>query len=106
MILSLDEIRRTVSPVAQRYGLNAVYLFGSYARGEATDQSDIDLLVDRKGSRIAGMFDMGGLYQELSESIGKKIDLVTLQSLEQESTRRRTPGFVKAVEAERVKIYG
>ena len=48
---SIDEISRRVAPVAKSYGLPAVYLFGSYARGEATPESDIDLLVD-----IAGRF--------------------------------------------------
>ncbi len=77
----------------------------SYARNEATDQSDVDILIDRAGSKIKGMFDMGALYEELSASVGKQIDLVTMQTLEQQSTRQRTPLFVSNVEAERVKIY-
>ena len=46
MIYAVDEIARIVRPIAQRYGLRAVYLFGSYARGAATEDSDIDLLID------------------------------------------------------------
>lgn len=46
MIYTAEEIRRGITPVAVRYRLKAVYLFGSYARGEATDESDIDLLID------------------------------------------------------------
>lgn len=46
MIYTVEEIRRCITPVAVRYRLKAVYLFGSYARGEATDESDIDLLID------------------------------------------------------------
>ena len=46
MIYTIEEIRRRITPVAVRYRLKAVYLFGSYARGEATDESDIDLLID------------------------------------------------------------
>lgn len=46
MIYTVEEIRRRITPVAVRYLLKAVYLFGSYARGEATDESDIDLLID------------------------------------------------------------
>lgn len=46
MIYTAEEIRRRITPVAVRYRLKAVYLFGSYARGEATDESDIDLLID------------------------------------------------------------
>ena len=46
MIYTAEEIRRCITPVAVRYRLKAVYLFGSHTRGEATDESDIDLLID------------------------------------------------------------
>ena len=105
MTFSIDELKQKITPIAQKYDLRAVYLFGSYARNEATEQSDVDILVDRAGSKIKGMFDMGALYEELSASVGKQIDLVTMQTLEQQSTRERTPLFVSNVEAERVKIY-
>lgn len=60
MILTLDELKKRVAPVAKKYRLRAVYVFGSYARNEATEESDVDILVDRKDSTIRGMFDMGG----------------------------------------------
>lgn len=59
MVMTMDEIRERVVPVAEKYELKAVYIFGSYARGEATDDSDVDILVDRDGSKIKSMFDMG-----------------------------------------------
>ena len=43
----LDEIRSIANPIARRYNIAALYLFGSYARGEATAQSDLDFRVDR-----------------------------------------------------------
>ena len=46
MIYTVEEIRRYITPVAVRYRLKAVYLFGSYARGGATDESDVELLID------------------------------------------------------------
>ena len=105
MVFTVEELKNRISPIARKYGLKAVYLFGSYARNEATDKSDVDILIDRTGSRIKGMFDMGGLYSELQESIGKEIDLVTTQTLEQTSTRQRTPYFVENLYTERLKIY-
>ena len=42
---SIDEIRRIMTPIAEKHKIPAVYLFGSYARGTATADSDIDLLV-------------------------------------------------------------
>lgn len=105
MILTVDELKNRIAPIAKKYELRAVYLFGSYARNEATDDSDVDILIDRTDSKIKGMFDMGGLYNDLSKSIGKEIDLVTTQTLEQANTRRRTPLFVENLQTERLKIY-
>ena len=50
MIYTIDEISSRIRPVAEKYHLKAVYLFGSYARGEARDDSDVDLLVDLSGA--------------------------------------------------------
>lgn len=105
MIYTMDELKRMIAPIAQKYQLNAVYLFGSYARNEATDSSDVDILIDRTGSKIRGMFDMGGLYSDLCDSVGKSVDLVTTQTLEQRSTQQRTPWFVDNLRKEMVKIY-
>lgn len=106
MVYTIDEIKERVMPVAEKYSLKAVYIFGSYARGEATDDSDIDFLVDISGSSIKSLFDMGGLYNDLCESIGKEIDLVDTQTLEQRSTKTRMPFFVENLMAERKRVYG
>ena len=45
-MLTIDEIKAVVTPICERYGVDKVTLFGSYARGEADDQSDVDLMVD------------------------------------------------------------
>ena len=66
---TIDEISQRVMPVAKRYGLSAVYLFGSYARGEATSKSDIDLLIDTSGSAIDTLFKLGGLYSDLETAL-------------------------------------
>ena len=94
-----------VIKLGEAYGAERISLFGSYARNEATETSDVDILIDRTGSKIKGMFDMGGLYCDLRDSIGKEIDLVTTQTLEQASTRQRTPLFVDNLYAERIQIY-
>jgi len=106
VIYTIDELRERIVPVALKYNLPAVYLFGSYARGEATEHSDVDILVDKTGTQLRGLFAMGGLYNDLCEAVGKQIDLVTTGALEQKSTRERTPWFVDNLEKERVKIYG
>jgi len=106
MVYTMGQLKEKIAPVALKYGLFAVYVFGSYARGEATEASDIDILVDRTGAQLHGLFAMGGLYNDLSEAVGKPIDLVTTGALEQESTRQRTPWIVENLHRERVRVYG
>lgn len=104
MVYSIDELRKRITPVAKKYNLRAVYLFGSYARNEATEDSDVDILIDRTGSSVKGLV-MGGLYNDLSESLGKGIDLLTTYALTQDGDRDRTPWFTENIMKERVPIY-
>lgn len=103
---NLERIRTLVTPIARKHGLRGVYVFGSYARNEATEDSDVDLLIDREGSSIHGIFGMNELLNEFREKLGKDVDLVTLQSLKQENTIRNNSDFIKNVMKEKVKIYG
>ena len=77
---TLSEIKTIVSRLAKQYGAERIYLFGSYARGDMTDTSDIDLRID-KGS-IRG-FQLGGLLLDLEDSFGIPVDLVPTSSLDQ-----------------------
>lgn len=106
MIYTIEQIKERIVPIAEKYRLPAVYLFGSYARGEATDTSDVDILVDKTGTALKGLLAMGGLYNDLSEAVGKPIDLLTTGALEQKSTRERTPWLIENLNRERVQIYG
>ena len=98
-------ISRRIAPVAKKYGLPAVFLFGSYARGEATADSDIDLLVDISGTGIDSLLKLGGLYSDLEEALGTTIDLVTLDSMEEPTDRRSQLRFRETVKQERKMIY-
>jgi predicted nucleotidyltransferase len=105
VVYTIEQLRDRIAPVARKYGLPTVYIFGSYARGEATDASDVDILVDKTGTQIRGLFAMGGLYNDLREAIGKPIDLITTDALAQDSTRQRTPWIIDNLNNERVRIY-
>lgn len=104
MIYTLNDLREIVSPVAEKYRLRAVYVFGSYARGEAREDSDVDLLVDCAGSRVVGI-EFGGLYNDLEEALGKPIDLVTVRSLEQPTHYACDLKFRENLKRERKEIY-
>lgn len=105
MVYTLEEIARRVRPVAEKYHLRAVYVFGSYARGEAVEDSDVDLLVDTSGSGLNDLFALGGLYNDLEEALEKAIDMVTLRGLEQPPQHRSDIRFKETVRKERREIY-
>ena len=102
----LDKIKKAVTPIAEKYKLQGLYVFGSYARNEATDDSDIDILIDREGSDIHGIFGMSAIAQDLRNVLGKPVDVITLQSLRQKNTLDENYTFVENVTREMVKIYG
>ncbi len=105
MLYTVDEIAKRIFPVAMKYRLPAVYLFGSYARGTATEMSDIDLLVDTSGTDLKGLFALGALYCDLEDALEKKIDLITVSSLEQEARMPSEIDFQNTVMKERVELY-
>jgi uncharacterized protein len=66
-------------PILDRNSVTRAALFGSFARGEGTEDSDIDLLVEfEKGKSL---LDLVGLKIELEEALGRKIDVVTYNSI-------------------------
>ncbi|MBQ2697809.1 MAG: nucleotidyltransferase domain-containing protein, partial [Clostridia bacterium] len=72
-----------------------IHLFGSYARGEATPDSDIDLRVDK--GRLKGLIALGALYVDLEDGLGKSLDLLTTGSLD--------PAFLQKIAEEEVLLY-
>lgn len=73
-----------------------MFLFGSYARGDATLDSDLDFLIDK--SCIRGLLALGGLYADLEEAFNVPLELLTTDSLDED--------FRNEIEAEKVLIYG
>ena len=55
MIYTLEQLKELIAPIAEKYRLSAVYLFGSYARGTAKEASDVDLLVDTTGTSLTSL---------------------------------------------------
>ena len=70
-----DEILR----IAAKHGARNVRIFGSVARGEATEQSDVDFLVDMEPGR--SLFDLAGLYVDLEALLDRKVDVVTTRGI-------------------------
>lgn len=76
---SVADIRKIVSPIAAKYGVHRMYLFGSYARGESTPDSDVDLRID-KGS-VRGM-QMAYLLSDLEDALQLRVDLLSTAALD------------------------
>ena len=72
---TIETLRSILSPIAKRHGVKKLSVFGSVARGEATDESDVDLLVDIPDGW--GLFALGGLYSEIDDALICRVDLVT-----------------------------
>lgn len=75
-VYTIDEIRDKVIPLAKKYGVRRMWLFGSYARGEADAQSDVDFLVDG-AKNLRGMFAYTRLIQDLEDELGCHVDLIS-----------------------------
>ena len=77
-VYTIDELREIVLPMASRRDIPRVSVFGSYARDEADEHSDIDLLVDRDGGRLLRVL---GLGTEVAEATGKSVDIYDVSEL-------------------------
>lgn len=100
-IYTIEEIQQVVKPIAEKYKIEKVWLFGSYARGEATEKSDIDILISNY-QRVVPMA-LANLLGDFEETFKKPIDIVTQNSIT-DSTSFQT--FARNVNKERMSVYG
>jgi len=75
--------REEILRLARAHGARQVRVFGSVARGEADETSDLDLLVDLDDDRT--LLDLGGLWYDLNELLGLRVDVVTESGLREEA---------------------
>ena len=68
---TVEEIKRIVNPIAHEYGVDSMYLFGSYSKGSANEKSDIDVRIDK--GKIRSLFALTGFRLALR----LPVDLVT-----------------------------
>lgn len=96
-MISPTDISTAASRVLAQYDVSEAYLFGSFARGEQTPDSDIDLHL------ICGnTMTFGALYElshELEKELGRKVDIVT------DPPKHMRPPFRKSIEQDEVRIY-
>ena len=95
-ILTIDQIRKICGEISKDYSVEYCYLFGSYAKGKATEKSDVDLLV---AMPVDGM-KFFELIEVLREQLKKKIDLLDIAQLE------NNPALVQEILRDGIKNYG
>ena len=82
MLYTIEELRRIITPIAQAHGLRSVSLFGSYSKGTARRDSDVDLKIE-KGS-VMSLFQLSGLRLDIEDALKVPVDLVTNDSSDHE----------------------
>jgi len=76
---TLAKIVDTIRPVLEKHGVRKAAIFGSAARGQLKEGSDVDILVELPAG--TGLFEFIGIEHELEDEIGRDVDLVTYQSV-------------------------
>mgnify|MGYP004479896569 FL=1 len=93
-VYSIDELAEMIAPVARELGVERIYLFGSYARGEATPDSDVDIFID--SGEIDSYFGIGRLYSRLNRALEKDLNIVPSDA---------NPSFIERIRSDLVLVY-
>ena len=87
-IFTITDIKALVKPIAEKYNVDEIYLFGSYARNEANQNSDLDFLVfGGQNFKLTLIF---SLAEELRAILNKKVDVFEINEINQDSEFYRT----------------
>ena len=74
--MKVAEIQRKIESTLRSYGVRRAAVFGSHARGNARDDSDVDILLSLGDARLS-LWDMAGLREELAKKLGRSVDVVS-----------------------------
>lgn len=95
-ILTIKQIKERIKPIIDKHNIEEVYLFGSYSRGEANRDSDVDIYCS--SGDIKTLCDHVGVIRELEEALGKKVDLITIGS-------QMYPFFKEQLDNDKIKLF-
>ena len=73
-MLSIPFIKEKITPVCRQYPIEKAYLFGSYARNEATEDSDVDIRIE---GDIPSLFVLGAIYSDMEDALGVELDILS-----------------------------
>lgn len=79
-ISSISMIKKKALPILKKHAVKKASIFGSFARGDAKQKSDVDFLIEYK-AKDKSLFDLVDLKSDLEKSLGRKVDLITYNSI-------------------------
>lgn len=94
-VLTIKQIKERIIPILSKHNIHEIYLFGSYARGEAKNTSDVDIYCE--SGNIKTFIDQGFLEDELTEALGKEVDIVFIGS-------RMDDFFKQKIEEDKIRL--
>lgn len=92
---TIDQIRDIVSPIAREHGVSSVALFGSYARGKADAESDIDLKIEK--GKLRSLYQICALRLALEDALNLPVNLITSESSDTD--------FLSSIAKDEILIY-
>ncbi|AMK14781.1 hypothetical protein YLM1_0221 [Methanobrevibacter olleyae] len=95
MVVTVEDIQKRIIPIVMKYGINSISLFGSYAKGNANEDSDLDFVMDK--GELRGLIQYISLVEDLEEEFNCHVDLVSKGS----SNKK----FLNAIKKDEVLLY-
>lgn len=98
LTISFQKLHQVISEIAKKHGVAKVWLFGSYARNEANESSDIDLLIEK--GKLETYIDIFRFQFEIENYFKKSVDIVTTEAIKNEYF------LLKNIKKDGIKLYG
>ncbi len=101
---AITQIKELTKPIFEKYGVEKAYVFGSYARGDYNENSDIDIIIVAKN--IRSLLIIGAILEALKQVLKKEVDLIEEECFEEDEMDELEQQFFDTIKKERVMIYG
>lgn len=101
---AITQIKKSTEFIFKKYGIEKAYVFGSYARGDYHENSDIDIMIVAKN--IKSLLVIGAILEALKKALKKEVDLIEEECFEEDDLDELEQEFYNTIKRERVIIYG
>lgn len=101
---AITQIKKLTEPIFKEYGVDKAYIFGSYARGDYDENSDIDIIIVAKN--IKSLLVIGAILEALKQVLNKEVDLIEEECFKEGQMEDFEQDFYNNIKKERIVIYG